>query len=131
MKKLIAIAAIISITIISLSFIEDKPGYKNLKVLSKNTTHDQMDSIMKHFSKSLGVKCSHCHVRGADGKKMDFAKDTLQQKEIARSMMRMTAKLNKKYFGIHKNETLAVSCYSCHNGNKEPKQFPPADKDDE
>jgi len=131
MKKLLAISAIVLFTAISLSFINVKedPGYKNLKVLPKNTTHDQMDSVMKHFVKSLGVKCNFCHVRNADTKKMDFVSDENKNKDIARAMMKMTNKINKKYFG-HEG-VAAITCYSCHNGKQEPSLFPPADEDDE
>ncbi|HRE52580.1 MAG TPA: c-type cytochrome [Flavitalea sp.] len=131
MKKLLAISAIVLFTAISLSFINVKedPGYKNLKVLPKNTTHDQMDSVMKHFAKSLGVKCNFCHVRNADTKKMDFVSDENKNKDIARAMMKMTNKINKKYFG-HEG-VAAITCYSCHNGKQEPSLFPPADEDDE
>ena len=131
MKKLLAISSIVLFTVISLSFINinEGPGYKNLKILPKNTTHDQMDSIMKHFAKSLGVKCNFCHVRNEETKKMDFASDGNKHKDIARSMMKMTSKINKKYFS-HEG-VAAITCYSCHNGKKEPTPFPPADKDDE
>ena len=130
MKKLIAISCIVMLTIISVSFIQDEPGFKNLKVLSKKTTHDQMDTIMKQFAKSLGVKCNFCHVpRTDDAKKLDFASDENEHKDIARSMLRMTNRINKKFFkGDHGP---SVTCYTCHNGHEEPEKFPPADKDDE
>lgn len=130
MKKLIAIFSIVSLVILSLAFVKEDPGpgFKNLKVLSKSTTHEQMDSIMKHFAKSLGVKCNFCHAPSADGKKLDFASDQKEHKNIARSMMKMTNKINKKYFG---HGAPAITCFSCHNGKDEPALFPPKDKDDE
>jgi len=131
MKKLLVLSVIIAFIAVSFSFIEDDPGYKNLKVLPKNTTHDQMDSIMKHFAKSLGVKCNFCHERSDDGKHFDFAKDGNEHKETARSMMRMTNKINKKYFKYGTPVNPVMTCFSCHHGNKEPVKTPPFDKDDE
>ncbi|MEP7257819.1 MAG: c-type cytochrome [Flavitalea sp.] len=130
MKKLIALASIVAVIMISLSFVKEDPtpGFKNLKVLPKNTTHDQMDSIMKHFAKSLGVKCNYCHVRTEDGKHLDFPNDGEPHKNVARSMLKMTAKINKKYFG---HGAPSVTCFSCHNGKEEPALFPAKDKDDE
>src|SRR5687768_4649406 len=86
--------------VISFAFTSDEPRYKNLKVLPKNITKQQMDSVMKHFTAALGVKCNFCHQFNQEQKAMDFASDANEHKSIARSMMRMTEKLNKKYFDI-------------------------------
>ena len=111
------------------STLPDEPKFKNLKVLSKNTTHDEMDSIMKSFKVALGVKCSFCHSqRKDDPKKLDFASDDNEHKLIARDMMRMTTRINKKYF---KNQEVdAVTCYTCHQGKKEPVS-PPVIREEE
>src|SRR3712207_7632543 len=100
MKKTILIASIISLISTSYAFMrDDPPRYENLKVLPKNTTKQEMDSIMKHFSRSLGVKCGHCHVRSTEGKKdFIFASDESKNKLIARDMYKMMNKINKKYF---------------------------------
>ena len=129
MKKLLAVALIVTAIVSSLSFIDSDPVFKNLKVLPRNTSKEQMDSIMKHFAKSLGVKCNFCHVRTADGARFDFASDENKHKDIARSMIKMTGKINKKFFG--KPEVPEVTCFTCHNGNKHPGKFPPADENDE
>jgi hypothetical protein len=34
----------------------------------------------------------------------------------------MTAKINKKYF--KGSQPMAVTCYTCHHGNEEPKSTP-------
>lgn len=98
---------------------------ENLKVLPKNISHDSLISIMKVYSFSLGVKCNFCHTKSATEKDhLDFASDDNKHKHIARDMMRMTAKINKKYFGSHdeaeEHTTLAVSCFTCHRGHDEP-----------
>ena len=134
MRKISVLGFIIALVTVSVAFttVNEDPGYKTLKVLSKKTTHEEMDSIMKHFAKSLGVKCNFCHVRTAD-EKWDFASDDNKHKGISRDMMRMTNKINKKYFGHDKKSKAvgAITCFSCHNGKKEPGQLPPADPDDE
>jgi hypothetical protein len=106
----------------SLAFTNDDPIYKNLKVLPKRTTRHQMDSIMQHFTVSLNVKCNFCHVRKED--KWDFASDDNKHKLVARNMMKMTDKINKKYFDVTGGKGLdahlMVTCYTCHNGRPEP-----------
>jgi hypothetical protein len=131
MKKSLLLLALFS-ALIAASFGFDtaaKPQYKNLKVLPKNTTKAQMDVVMKHFSASLGVKCNYCHVFNQEQKSMDFASDANEQKGVARQMMKMTQKLNKKYFEWHSDWTglkdkLEVTCYTCHGGKKEPSSWP-------
>jgi hypothetical protein len=130
MKKSAIIVSIFILAVIA-SFSFKKPEtmrYENLKVLSKNTTKQQMDSVMKHFSASLGVRCTYCHVRGNDAQaNFDFASDANKKKLVARDMMRMTSKINKKYFGGGKDEVgQAITCYSCHHGQEEPATKPPA-----
>ena len=113
----------------SFAITNAEPQYKNLKVLPKNTTKKQMDSVMHHFTASLGVKCNHCHQYNAEQKSMDFASDANEKKGIARDMMKMTQKLNKKYFHVNNPKSLTadleISCYSCHNGKAHPTKRPP------
>ncbi|MCW3094115.1 MAG: hypothetical protein JWP81_5184 [Ferruginibacter sp.] len=131
MKK-IFILAIGFIAFVTMSFIitkEEPPRYKNLKVLSKNTTKEEMDSLMHHFARSLGQRCGYCHAFNEEQKKMDFASDAKKEKEIAREMWKMTAKLNKKYFDVKDSKRLdaklEVTCFTCHRGAKEPETKSP------
>ena len=119
-KMLVLSLIILVIAFCSVSFT-DEPKYKNLKVLNKNISHDEMEIVMKEFKTALGVKCNFCHAATkTDPKKMDFASDENKHKNIARDMMRMTARINKKYF----KEAKGVTCFGCHNGQKEPKDPP-------
>ncbi len=99
---------------------EEDKIYKNLKVLSKKTTHDEMEKIMHDFNKDLGVKCNFCHARGENGK-LNFASDEKPEKDIARDMMKMTIQLNRKYFHVKRpaiGDTSSIAtCYTCHHGN--------------
>ena len=102
MKRTLAITTcFIAFIMMSFAITEDEPRYKNLKVLPKNTNKQQMDSIMKSYTASLGVKCNFCHVFNQEQKAMDFASDANEHKDVARDMMRMTNKLNKKFFDIN------------------------------
>jgi hypothetical protein len=45
------------VALMMMSFIiskDDPPRYKNLKILPKNTTKEEMDSLMHHFAASVG-----------------------------------------------------------------------------
>lgn len=98
--------------------------YKNLRVLPRNISHDELEKVMKHYNAALGVKCSFCHVTNPETKKLDFASDAKDEKIIARSMMKMTNKLNFKYFGEkkgqHNQAVMEVSCKTCHRGKAHP-----------
>lgn len=130
MKKTIRVlAAFVGVILVSVAFTPpDKPVYKNLKVLPKNITKEEMKVVMDHFKVSLGVKCSFCHVYNQEQKAMDFASDGNKHKEEARAMMRMTQRINKKYFewsdftGLQNK--LEITCYTCHRGAENPSSWP-------
>ncbi|GAA4324636.1 c-type cytochrome [Flaviaesturariibacter amylovorans] len=131
MKKMIVLGSVL-VGILAMSFAirAEEPEYKNLKVLPKNITKQQMDSVMQHFSASVGQKCNFCHVRNQETKEWNWASDGNKHKLIAREMMKMTNQLNKKYFeeagDPKKLETkLMVTCYTCHNGRPEPLTMAP------
>ena len=125
MKKLhLAFILLLCFGFMSFYILNDDPPYKNLKVLPRNISKEQMDSVMKHFTASLGVKCNFCHSFNQQTKSMDFVTDTNEHKQIARSMIKMTNQLNKKYFDIKNSKSLdaklEVSCFTCHNGKEHP-----------
>jgi hypothetical protein len=107
------------------------PGYKNLQILPKNITEKQMDSVMHHFTASLNVKCNFCHVKkeGNGNEEWDWASDKNKHKLVARDMMKMTNKLNDEYFPYSgkaedMSTILTVTCFTCHNGRKDPETRP-------
>ena len=101
-------------------------GFKNLKVLPKDITDDQLDSVMSEFSISLGARCGFCHARKADTTKrgLDFASDSKEEKNTARDMYRMTAYINANFYNFNHStrpDTIHyVICYTCHRGVHEP-----------
>lgn len=106
----------------SLSFV-DEPKFKNLKVLDKNISKDELEIVMKQFKTALGVKCNFCHAESkTDPSKLDFASDDNKHKNVARGMMRMTKRINKKFFKDDKEGS--ITCFTCHNGHEEPKEAP-------
>lgn len=132
MKKTWLLTALAVITLAaSYSFSPNKEErkYKNLKVLPKNISEKDLDSVMHHFTASLGVKCNFCHVRDTVTKKMDWVSDANKHKNIARQMYKMTQKVNDKYFdkeGIVGIAALEVTCYTCHRAKPHPTSTPPA-----
>lgn len=126
-KKTITFVGLMLTVIVMGAFIpQPKQQYKNLKVLPKNISKEELDLVMDGFKTALGVKCNYCHAPQANNpKRLDFVSDAKSEKEIARKMMRMTAKINKKYFHMDELQNgkalLAVSCNTCHNGNERPK----------
>ena len=111
------------------AFIEPQQkdeGFKNLKVLPKDITKEKLDSVMGHFSVSLGVRCNFCHAAQADTtkKRLDFASDKKDEKNMARQMFKMTSYINTNFFNWNHSDRVdtihAVVCYSCHRGGKQP-----------
>jgi hypothetical protein len=120
--------------------------FKNLQVLPKNISHDELIETMRGFTRSLGVKCGACHVVTATEPKMefDFPNDSKEEKRIARVMIQMTQQINGAWLERveaaeavkgeeAKREALAgapeepvrVSCWTCHRGKEEPEMPPP------
>lgn len=99
---------------------------KNLKVLPKNISHDNLEKVMDEWKGALGVRCNFCHAPSADNpRKMDWASDAKPEKEMARQMLTMNNKINKKYFHGKKGTDgmmamAAVNCNTCHHGEAHP-----------
>jgi len=105
---------------------DDHPAPKNLKVLPKNIPHEALHQVMDDWSHALGVHCNFCHAKGDDGK-MDFASDAKPEKNMAREMYKMTAKINGKYFEGKKDSLDMVvgdiKCMTCHRGSPHPDEI--------
>ena len=120
MKKLIHVLTILFI-VSSLGFMQDKP--KNLQVLDFESVRD-LKKYMKTIQKNLGVKCTFCH--DINDKSIDT-----EHKIIAREMMKMQIDLNKRFFAqigdslLKHENTLQISCWTCHRGSKKPQLVRP------
>jgi Photosynthetic reaction centre cytochrome C subunit len=127
-KKIIVALILASFMIVGMAAtrpMEGKPK-RNLKVLPKDISDDDLDKVMDGWKAALGVHCNFCHARSKDStsKHLDYASDEKPEKNMARSMFHMTAKINKKYFSFDKDDKGAVipaiSCITCHRGNPHP-----------
>jgi cytochrome c553 len=122
---IISLAAIVTVTVAATSKKAGPIKYTNLKVLPKNISSRDLQSIMTDdFEDGLGVTCGFCHAKSADGHGLDFASDAKPEKEISRKMMRMTLSLNKKWLGNKYpklgDASLVVQCTTCHKGQAFP-----------
>ena len=125
-NKAVVILGLIAIVFIGIA--ASKPvGNKerNLKVLPKDISNANLDSVMDGYTKALNVSCNFCHAESKTIKgDIDYASDDKPEKEITRMMMKLTAAVNKDYFDytiVYKaGETMAVSCYTCHDGFPRP-----------
>jgi len=80
--------------------------------------------MIDDFEDGLGVACSFCHAEQKGSHKLDYASDAKPEKAIARNMMRMTLKLNARYFQVHRpglgDPGLVITCVTCHQGKPRP-----------
>jgi len=121
---MLGLASVVTVVALT-SMAPDDPGFKNLKVLPKTLTHQQLGGVMEEWAHSLGVHCTFCHVRDEAAKKMDFASDAKPEKTAARHMFKMMNKINKKFFEAKKDSLgmvmkSGVDCYTCHRGSPHP-----------
>jgi len=105
--------------------------FTNLQVLPKDISKEQLVDTMRLFSRSLGVHCDHCHEVSEE--RQDWASDTKDAKNAARTMLKMVREINANY--MPKTEPLPgeksgdkVNCWTCHRGQKEPAQGPPPEE---
>ncbi len=99
--------------------------FKNLQVLNKNISKDDLKATMNNFADYLDVKCSFCHILD------EYHKDDKEHKQVARKMIqltRMVRKDGKKYFSKD-YKTEEFTCFTCHNGSAEIKPYNPDDED--
>lgn len=118
----ITVLAISAFTNTNVEKAEGSVKPSNLKILPKNISEEELTKVMQGFNAALGVKCNHCHTPKTNGEKgLNFASDGNPNKDIARSMMKMTIKINKKYFKEpHQGVVQNINCVTCHNGKSEP-----------
>lgn len=119
------------------------PPPKNLQVLPKEMTRQQVQAVMMNFTAALGVRCEHCHMEDKNapapppagaapagapagrggGPPLDFAADDKETKKIAREMLKMVQDINGRYLPLTGRTTPGrdkVSCETCHHGLSKP-----------
>lgn len=122
------------------------PPPKNLQVLPKDLTGEQVHHIMEGWARSLGTHCDTCHapdpkavVAAGHRPRLDFPLDIKPDKSTARLMYKMVQDINTNYIAMVKDsgdtaeaqsseEAHAdekVSCATCHRGHLKPPAFVP------
>lgn len=86
-------------------------SWKNLQVLPKTLTKEEMKRLMKAQARALDVECDYCH------QVPDMASEENPKKQIARQMIRMQNEINDKWF---KAPATRVTCATCHRGKPIP-----------
>jgi hypothetical protein len=133
------LCGIVALSTLSFRQAPEPPAPKNLKVLPKNIDHTTLIAIMHDFEHALNYRCGDCHAASqANPKRLDFASDANPKKNVARKMIKMMMRINKKNFGIKGdfaqnyvvNAKYNVTCYTCHHGSEHPMQFPVASAGD-
>jgi len=126
-KKMYAVILVLAGTVAVAVAALPPPGreFKNLKVLPKNISSKNLSRIMiDDFEDGLGVSCGFCHAEEKDSHRLDYTSDAKPEKKIARLMMQMTLRTNKKYFKLKHpligDSTLVISCVTCHKGQPHP-----------
>jgi hypothetical protein len=128
-KKFLVLLGMGVVTTLGITaYTPDKPqeGFKNLQVLPKDISHDDLDKVMHGFNDALGVKCMYCHVHeGTDFRQgWKFDSDDKPEKNTARYMLKMSMGINATYFNFEnstRTDTIhAVTCVTCHRGIPHP-----------
>ncbi len=82
--------------------------YKNIQLL-KGLPADRLMPIMFAFKASLGVDCTHCHIKD------QFEKDDKSAKQMARKMIKLVRDTNANLGSAGR-----VNCFTCHRGQPQP-----------
>jgi hypothetical protein len=113
------------------------PKPKNLKVLPKNFTGQQVHDTMEGWAGALGVHCDTCHAAdptniGPNGKpRLKFEDDSKDDKRMARIMYKMTEDIKVRYVAkvaaMDKMDSPAppLTCGTCHRGHIDPEAYVP------
>ena len=88
--------------------------FSNLQVLPETISRDELIEYMRTISRSLGVRCSHCHRKKTD----DYAADDVEAKLVARDMMRLVWEFNELI--PERADSTSVTCDMCHRGSIKP-----------
>jgi tetratricopeptide (TPR) repeat protein len=98
--------------------------YKNLKVLPKDISEEELRATMGTFTRALGVRCDYCHAAKPGEPRLDFSLDDKPEKKTARVMLEMTRDMNEKYISTledHSDPPIKVQCITCHRGIAHPR----------
>ena len=97
----------------------------NVKVTPKNTPVRDVINSMALITRSLGVRCTYCHIgeESAPLTTYDFVSDEKRTKQAARVMMQMVNAINGEHLPsvpARPSPALTVTCETCHRGIARP-----------
>ena len=122
----LSLAIALAIARVEASAEGESEGFRNLQVLDKNITKDELKATMNGFAEQLDVKCTYCHIPD------EYWKDDKEHKLAAREMIKLVRYLRENrdlYFPEEAKDEL-LTCWTCHRGSGEIEPFvPPADED--
>lgn len=93
---------------------------KNLTVLPKDMSPDDVMKVMRAWNAALSVDCVFCHV-GQVGKPLstfDFASDNKKRKDVSRIMLKSVMATNEAFKVIEADDTPTVQCSTCHKRSR-------------
>lgn len=91
--------------------------FENIQILRGIPAGRVLPIMQRGFSGSLGVKCNHCHEFGK------WASEMKPEKQVARDMWNMQARINSEMLAANKNlkgPQSIVNCTTCHRGETKP-----------
>lgn len=121
MKNICSFAFLLAAVILEASPVLAAAEHKNLQVLPRDISKDNLKKMMDGFVEQLGVKCTFCHVQD------QYEKDERPHKADARRMIRLVQDMKARradYFGPRVKEAV-LTCGLCHRGKSEPEPFLP------
>lgn len=97
----------------------------NLRVLPKDLSRADLDSLMHQYGEDLGVSCGYCHAKDPRTGKLDYASEGNPRKQTARIMIAMLRDINGKYLAQlgDPDYPVIVTCGNCHQGRTNPPDF--------
>ena len=93
---------------------------KNLTVLPKTMSPDDVMKVMRAWNAALSVDCVFCHV-GQVGKPLstfDFVSDNKKRKEVSRVMLKAAMAMNETFKTLETDDTPSVQCSTCHKRSR-------------
>jgi hypothetical protein len=121
LRSIPAVASVLVAFSVSTASVTAAPEHKNLQVLDKNITKDELKKTMNEFAEQLGVKCTFCHIPD------QFEKDDRKHKLDARKMIKLVQHMRANRADYFKPTVKPeeITCAGCHRGKPEPEPFVP------
>jgi len=122
----------LAVLVFSTSSGQETTEYKNLKVLDKDISREDLGFAMLQNLQGLGLPrrqregCLFCHVGSMDTPvgEWEFDSDEKETKKKARVMMRMVKDINANYLATldgRIDDNFRVTCATCHAGRTDPR----------